>query len=94
MMGEQKKELRRELKQRLAEIPAEARASSAASAAASVLTLPEYNSAKTVMLFLSMSRELFPGLPVVGYERGPGLAHAQQTGFRLLDALRVWIQQK
>jgi hypothetical protein len=44
--------------------------------------------------FLNMTRELFPGLPVVGYERGPGLALAQRAGFRLLNPMRVWIRQK
>ena len=33
----------------------------------------------------------FPGLPVVGYEHGEGLAAMLALGFRSLGALRVWI---
>ena len=32
-----------------------------------------------------------PGLPVVGYERGEGLARVRRLGFRTVGALRVWI---
>lgn len=34
----------------------------------------------------------FPGLPVVGYERGPELAVAQAVGFEALQQLRVWLR--
>jgi hypothetical protein len=33
---------------------------------------------------------LHPGLPVVGYERGPSLEAARQAGFRVLGPLRIW----
>ncbi len=35
----------------------------------------------------------FPGLPLVGYQRGPGLAVAQAVGFERLHDLTVWIRQ-
>ena len=34
--------------------------------------------------------ELFPGRPLVGYERGDDLGHAQAVGFRPVGPLRVW----
>jgi hypothetical protein len=34
----------------------------------------------------------FPGLPVVGYERGDDLAIAQTLGFESLGPLRVWLR--
>jgi hypothetical protein len=34
--------------------------------------------------------ELYPGRPLVGYERGDDLAHALDAGFRAVGALRVW----
>jgi hypothetical protein len=34
--------------------------------------------------------ELFPGRPVVGYERGDDLAAAEGAGFRPVGPLRVW----
>jgi hypothetical protein len=34
--------------------------------------------------------ELWPGLPIVGYERGEDLATARQAGFTILGPLRVW----
>gem|GEM_PF-6650955 len=33
----------------------------------------------------------YPGLPVVGYERGADLAAMRALGFRSLGSLRVWI---
>jgi len=36
---------------------------------------------------------LQPGLPVVGYEHGPGLAAARQAGWQALGQLRVWERQ-
>jgi hypothetical protein len=36
---------------------------------------------------------LRPGLPVVGYEHGPGLAAARQAGWQALGQLRVWERQ-
>jgi hypothetical protein len=37
--------------------------------------------------------ETFPGLPLVGYERGDELAIAQSLGFETLEPLKVWIYQ-
>jgi hypothetical protein len=37
------------------------------------------------------ARTLFPDLPLIGYERGEDLAHAQRSGFHTAGALRVWI---
>ena len=34
--------------------------------------------------------EIFPGLPLVGYERGHELAAAHQAGFETVGFLRVW----
>jgi len=36
------------------------------------------------------ARGAFPGLPLVGYERGPSLALARACGFEALGPLRVW----
>jgi hypothetical protein len=33
---------------------------------------------------------LWPELPVAGYEEGASLGAAQQAGFRVLGALRIW----
>jgi hypothetical protein len=35
---------------------------------------------------------LQPHLPVVGYEQGASLKAAQQTGFHVLGALRIWVR--
>jgi hypothetical protein len=34
----------------------------------------------------------FPGLPVVGYESGEGLAVAQRVGFQPMGPLRIWLK--
>ena len=34
--------------------------------------------------------EIFPGLPLVGYEHGAELAAAHQAGFKTVGSLRVW----
>jgi hypothetical protein len=39
-------------------------------------------------------QERFPGLPLVGYQRGPELEVAQRAGFERLQDLRVWIRQR
>ncbi len=39
---------------------------------------------------LSMIHTLFPGMPVVGYERGNDLVIAQSLGFDAIGPLRVW----
>ena len=36
---------------------------------------------------------VFPGLPIVGYERGDDLRNAHSIGFQSIGALRVWIFQ-
>ena len=36
------------------------------------------------------ARALFPGLPLIGYERGEDLTHAQSNGFSTAGGLRVW----
>jgi hypothetical protein len=38
----------------------------------------------------AMAREIFPGLPLVGYERGYELAAAHQAGFETVGPLKVW----
>jgi len=35
----------------------------------------------------------FPGLPLVGYERGADLSSAEEAGFSRLGPLRVWIRR-
>jgi hypothetical protein len=35
---------------------------------------------------------LQPHLPVVGYEQGASLQAAQQAGFHVLGALRIWVR--
>jgi hypothetical protein len=34
--------------------------------------------------------DIFPGLPLVGYERGNDLIIAQALGFEVVGSLRVW----
>ena len=41
---------------------------------------------------VTAAAEHFPGLPIVGYEHGDDLAPALASGFTVLGALRVWIQ--
>jgi hypothetical protein len=38
----------------------------------------------------AMAYEVFPGLPLVGYDRGNELAAAHQAGFETIGPLRVW----
>jgi hypothetical protein len=37
------------------------------------------------------ARRCFPNLPLIGYEQGEELIHAQNSGFRFAGPLRVWI---
>ena len=37
-----------------------------------------------------MAGEIFPGFPLVGYERGYELTAAHQAGFETVGPLRVW----
>jgi len=39
----------------------------------------------------AVAARLFPGLPVVGYERGADLEAAQRHGFTSIGPLRVWV---
>jgi hypothetical protein len=39
---------------------------------------------------LAASIDAFPGLPLVGYERGDELVIAQALGFEAMGPLRVW----
>jgi hypothetical protein len=34
--------------------------------------------------------EIFPGLPLVGYEHGDDLAAAHRAGFKTVGPLRIW----
>ena len=38
----------------------------------------------------AMAGEIFPGLPLVGYERGYELTAAHQAGFETVGPLRFW----
>jgi len=42
---------------------------------------------------ITMTQERFPDLPMVGYERGPQLALAQEIGFEMLQPLKVWTRR-
>ena len=42
---------------------------------------------------IAMAQEHFPDLPLVGYERGPQLAIAQEIGFEALQPLKVWTRR-
>jgi hypothetical protein len=48
---------------------------------------------ETWSAMLSGLATAFPGLPVVGYERGADLQLAQDLGFESLGALRVWCHE-
>ena len=39
---------------------------------------------------LAAATHAFPGVSIVGYERGDGLAQARQLGFSIVGQLRVW----
>lgn len=43
---------------------------------------------------LDAATELFPGLPVVGYQQGDDLAAAVRHGFEPIGPLRVWLQAR
>jgi hypothetical protein len=42
---------------------------------------------------LSLAGSLFPAKPLVGYESGEDLGHAERHGFRRIGKLRVWIKE-
>ncbi|MBV8068780.1 MAG: hypothetical protein JO270_02670 [Acidobacteriaceae bacterium] len=39
---------------------------------------------------IATAGEIFPGLPLVGYEHGHDLAAARLAGFETIGALRIW----
>jgi hypothetical protein len=39
---------------------------------------------------IAMAGDIFPGLPLVGYEQGHDLAAAKLAGFETMGALRIW----
>ncbi|SDK56077.1 hypothetical protein SAMN05216298_0548 [Glycomyces sambucus] len=41
---------------------------------------------------LAAAHDLYPGVPVVGYEHGDGLAAAERHGFAPVGPLRVWLR--
>ncbi|MEU4465403.1 hypothetical protein AB0G20_17080 [Streptomyces sp. NPDC024017] len=45
-------------------------------------------------LVLHAVGQLFPALPVVGYEQGAGLAAALRYGFEAVGPLRVWVHER
>jgi hypothetical protein len=42
---------------------------------------------------VALAGRLFPGFPIVGYERGDDLRAAEAVGFRTIGPLRVWMRQ-
>lgn len=48
------------------------------------------DAAAALRVGVSAARERFPGVPVVGYERGPELDAALDVGFARLGPLAVW----
>jgi hypothetical protein len=42
---------------------------------------------------ISAATQIFPGLPLVGYESGDDLGLAQAAGFETLAPLRVWVRE-
>lgn len=48
-------------------------------------------SAETWSVVARCARMFFPGLPLIGYERGAELVHAQRSGFHSAGPLRVWV---
>jgi hypothetical protein len=43
---------------------------------------------------VALASDLFPGRPLVGYERGDDLARAQAVGFEPVGELRVWVRNE
>ncbi len=42
---------------------------------------------------ISLAAKAFPGLPLVGYERGSGYDAACRNGFRPTGSLRIWVRE-
>ncbi len=55
-----------------------------------VFTEVEHES-ETWSALAQCARASFPGLALIGYERGVELSHAQSSGFQTEGALQVWI---
>ena len=45
---------------------------------------------ETWLALAQSARAFFPGLPLISYERGEELTHAQSSGFQTVGALQVW----
>ncbi len=45
------------------------------------------------MSLVGLAGRLFPGFPIVGYERDDDLRAAEATGFRTIGSLRVWTRR-
>ena len=43
---------------------------------------------------IDAAADVFPGLPLVGYEAGQSLAESRAVGFASLGSLRVWIDEE
>ena len=56
------------------------------------LFIPDGDAAHWWASCVAASQNLFPELPLVGYERGQDLIDAQQCGFEALGPLRIWIK--
>jgi hypothetical protein len=52
--------------------------------------LPEAGGEALRVALLAAVEQVFPGLPLVGYEQGADLAAMRALGFEGLGALRVW----
>ena len=57
------------------------------------LFAPEGEQDRAWVHALAAAARYCPGLPVVGYEHGDGLATAVQAGFTPLAPLRVWMRR-
>jgi hypothetical protein len=51
----------------------------------------EGEASETWSALVQCAWERFPDLPLIGYERGEELTHAQSSGFQAAGPLRVWI---
>jgi len=56
------------------------------------LFIPDGDAAPWWASCVTASQAFFPGLPLVGYERGQDLVYAQQCGFAALGPLRIWVK--
>ena len=56
------------------------------------LFIPDGDAAPWWASCVAAAQAFFPGLPLVGYERGQDLVYAQQCGFEALGPLRIWVK--